>query len=480
MKSIILFFAFILGLGQCGLAQENRVEKDQFGEKKIPSKAYYGIHSARAMETYQISATQLSDFPELIEALAIVKLAAARSNADLGLIDRNKLSGIEKACLSIVRGNYHNQFKLDLYQGGAGASTNAIANEVIANVVLEMMGQQIGDYESIPPSDLNISQSHLNVYPTAIKVAFVRKNEKLLLELEKLADACHEKGMAFSFLLSVARVEMQDAYLSSLGQSFLNFSYGLKSEISQLAYASTLMYTHHMSGNTIEEHPNTPSEFPSLFSKYLGELTHKPFVESPDFLTAANDVQPFLLYSAALKSLATRLSKISNDLILMSSGPRAGFHEINLPPIFPPTENMPGTVSPVIPELINQICYQTIGNDFSVTLAATSGQLQANAYLPLITASILESQTILTTGMSTLAEKCVVGITANEDILAQNFEKSLALAPLFYAAIGEDKTKALVEEGIKSGKGFIEIIREKKLLSNKQIEEIMTKSRLSN
>lgn len=473
LKSIIVISLIAL-CGHSVSAQENRIEKDLLGEKKIPSDAYYGVQAARAMENFQISHYRLYDYPKLIEALALVKLAAARANADAGGLDQNKLTLIDKACRSVMDGNFHDQFDLDLFQGGAGTSTNMAANEILANVALEMGGKPLGDYHSIEPhDDLNMSQSTNDFYPTALKVAFVLQNEMLIEQLEALVSEFEKKGAEYNNLLKMGRTEMQDAVPMTLGQEFNAFASALKGDIALLEFSATMLHTHNMGGTAIGTKLNAQPGFTDNCSKHISELTGKSFVAAKDLIAATTDMQSFVAYSSALKALATRLSKISSDLILLSSGPRTGIFEINLPALQPGSSIMPGKVNPVIPELMNQICYKTIGNDLTVTMAATNGQLQLNAYEPVIATAILESQLIMTTGMQTLREKCVEGITPNEEVLVQNIERSVGIVTALNPVLGYDKATELAKEALDSGKGILEIIREDKILTEKQIKEIL-------
>jgi aspartate ammonia-lyase len=352
-------------------AQEKaRVEKDLLGQKEIPASAYYGVQTARALENFQISDITINHYPGFVEAWAIVKLAAAQANTDVGAMKPEKLAAIEKASQAVLQGQYHDQFLVDWYQGGAGTSTNMNANEVLANVALELTGHKKGEYQFVDPhDDLNMSQSTNDSYPTAIKVAILLRNDKLVAELEKLAASFRTKGAAYLEMVKMGRTELQDAVPMTVGQEFYAFADSLESEIQFLKQAEKSLYAVNMGATAIGTGINVPKGYPEKCAAHLAKLTGKPIVPAPDMLAATWDQQGFVVYSSALRSVAIKLSKIANDLILLTSGPRAGLFEINLPALQPGSSIMPGKVNPVIPELVNLIAFQVIGNDYSVSLA---------------------------------------------------------------------------------------------------------------
>ncbi len=479
------FLITVLFLSVTVFAQSSenyRIERDLLGEKKIPADAYYGIQAARAMENFKISKTKVSDFRNFVKALGLVKLAAARANHKLGALDKeNKIMpAIEKACKDVMDGKYDAQFAIDMYQGGAGTSTNMAANEIIANVALEYLGKPKGDYHTVEPHDhINMSQSTNDFYPTAIKVAFILENAELVAELEKLIAALDKKATEFDNILKMGRTELQDAVPMTLGQEFRAFANQLRGEINSLKEAEKYLYVVNMGGTAIGTKLNAVKGFPEACAKELAALTGKPIRSANDLIAATSDMQSFVIYSSALRSLAVKLSKIASDLILLTSGPRTGIFEINLPKMQPGSSIMPGKVNPVIPEMMNLISFRVLGNDVTVSFCAHSGQLQLNAYEPMIALAVMESQTVLTNGIKTLNEKCVVGITANEDVCKSYIEKSIGIVTALNPVLGYDKATELAAEALKSGKGILELVREKNLLSEKQIKEILDPKKMT-
>jgi aspartate ammonia-lyase len=328
-------------------AQEKaRVEKDLLGQKEIPASAYYGVQTARALGNFQISDITINHYPGFVEAWAIVKLAAAQANTDVGAMKPEKLAAIEKASQAVLQGQYHDQFLVDWYQGGAGTSTNMNANEVLANVALELTGHKKGEYQFVDPhDDLNMSQSTNDSYPTAIKVAILLHNDKLVAELEKLAASFRTKGAAYLEMVKMGRTELQDAVPMTVGQEFYAFADSLESEIQFLKQAEKSLYAVNMGATAIGTGINVPKGYPEKCAAHLAKLTGKPIVPAPDMLAATWDQQGFVVYSSALRSVAIKLSKIANDLILLTSGPRAGLFEINLPALQPGSSIMPGGIS---------------------------------------------------------------------------------------------------------------------------------------
>jgi aspartate ammonia-lyase len=452
-------------------AQQTRTEKDLLGEKQIPADAYYGVQTARALENFKLSGVLINHYPGFVEAWAIVKLAAARANADVGAMKPDRLAAIEKATAAIREGRYHDQFLVDWYQGGAGTSTNMNANEVLANVGLELTGHKKGEYQFLEPhDDLNMSQSTNDSYPTALKIAFILRNDRLIGELEKLIASFRMKGDAFIEVVKMGRTEMQDAVPMTVGQEFYAFAASLQDEVKLLRDAEKYLYAVNMGATAIGTGINVPKGYPES----------KPIVAATDMLAATWDQQGFVVYSSALKSLAIKLSKISSDLILLASGPRAGLAEINLPALQPGSSIMPGKVNPVVPEVANIVAFRVMGNDYSVTLAAHSGQLQLNAYEPLAGLAVMESQALLYNTSGLLRTKCVDGITVNERVLSHYLETTVGIVTALNPVLGYDKATELAGEAYKSGKGILEIIREKKILSEDQIKELLDPIKLTN
>ena len=476
-------FVIIAALLLCSSAfgqQQSRVEKDLLGEKQIPADAYYGVQTARALENFPLSGVLINHYPGFVEAWAIVKLAAARANTDVGAMKPERLAMIEKACQAVLAGKYHDQFKVDWYQGGAGTSTNMNANEVLANVALELSGHKKGEYQFLDAhDDLNMSQSTNDSYPTAIKVAFLLRNDKLIEELQKLVASFRAKGDAYLEIVKMGRTEMQDAVPMTVGQEFHAFAASLESEIQLLRDSEKYLYPVNMGATAIGTGLNAPKGYAEKCAAHLAKLTKKPIVPASDMLAATWDQQGFVVYSSALKSLAIKLSKISSDLILLTSGPRAGLAEINLPALQPGSSIMPGKVNPVIPEVMNIVAFRVMGNDYSVNLAAHSGQLQLNAYEPLAGLAVIESQALLYTTSIAFRTKCIDGITLNEKVLERYIETTVGIVTALNPVIGYEKATELAGEAYKSGKGILEIIRERKILTEPQIKELLDPVKLT-
>src|SRR5215475_12852960 len=457
-----------------------RVEKDLLGEKEIPADAYYGVQTARALENFPLSGVLINHYPGFVEAWAIVKLAAARANTDVGAMKPERLAMIEKACQAVLAGKYHDQFKVDWYQGGAGTSTNMNANEVLANIALELSGHKKGEYQFLDPhDDLNLSQSTNDSYPTAIKVAFLLRNDKLIEELKKLVASFRTKGDAYLKIVKMGRTEMQDAVPMTVGQEFHAFAAGLESEIQLLRDAEKYLYPVNMGATAIGTGLNAPKGYAEKCAAHLARLTKKPIVPASDMLAATWDQQGFVVYSSALKSLAVKLSKISSDLILLTSGPRAGLTEINLPPLLTGSSMMPVKINTVFPEVAKIVAFRVMGNDYAVDLGAHSGQLELNAYEPLAGLAIIESQALLYRASIAFREKCIQGITVNDRVLDHYMETTVGIVTALNPVIGYEKATELANEAHKSNKGILEIIREKHVLTEAQIQQLLDPSRLT-
>lgn len=457
------------------------MEHDLLGDKAVPANAYYGVQTARALENFQISNVPMNFYPEFVEAFAIVKVAAARANTSVGAMKPERLAAIEKAYEAIKAGRYHDQFQVDWYQGGAGTSANMNANEVMANVGLELTGHKKGEYQYLEPhDDLNMSQSTNDSYPTAIKVAFILRNAKLVAELQQLAKAFRAKGNQYLEIPKMGRTELQDAVPMTVGQEFHALGASLESEIELLQDAEKYLYAVNMGATAIGSGINVPKGYDEAVAKELAKLTGKPIVVAKDMFAATWDQQGFVVYSGALKSVAIKLSKISSDLILLASGPRAGLGEIDLPAIQPGSSIMPGKVNPVIPELINIIAFRVVGNDAGVSMAAHSGQLQLNAYEPLVGLAVMESQHLLSKGAVTLRTKCVNDISVNEETLSRYMEETVGIVTALNPVIGYEKATELANEAYRTNKGLLEIIREQKVLSEEQIKDLLDPVKLAN
>ncbi len=461
-------------------AGKTRTEKDLLGEKEVPANAYYGVQTERALENFQLSGVAINHYPGFVEAWALVKLAAAQANYDAGAMKKERLDAIEKACRAVLDGKYHDQFQVDWYQGGAGTSTNMNANEVLANIGLELSGHKKGEYQFLEPhDDLNMSQSTNDSYPTAIKVAFILRNGKLIEELQKLSASFRARGNAYLEIVKMGRTELQDAVPMTVGQEFYAFASSLDNEIQLLRDSEKALYTENMGATAIGTGINVPKGYPEKFAEHLSKLLNKPIVPAPDLLAATWDQQGFVIYSSALKSLAIKLSKISSDLILLTSGPRAGLFEINLPALQPGSSIMPGKVNPVVPEVMNLVSFRVMGNDFVVTLAAHSGQLQLNAYEPVEGLAVIESQSLLFNTSILFRTKCVDGITVNEKQLEHYMETTVGIVTALNPVLGYEKATELAQEAYSSGKGILEIIREKHILTDAQVKELLDPAKLT-
>ena len=454
--------------------QEVRIEYDLLGSKEVPAGAYYGVQTLRALENFKISGVPLCHYPELIQALGMIKMAAARANFECQQFSQEILIAIEGACQELIDGELHDQFQIDMFQGGAGTSTNMNANEVIGNRALELMGKSKGDYKYCSPHDhVNCSQSTNDAYPSALHIALALGNRKLIMEMSLLCSSFRKKGEEFSHIVKMGRTQLQDAVPMTLGQEFEAFARSLEDEIDTLTRVETALHEVNMGGTAIGTGLNAPAGFSGRCVTHLAAITRMPIRLAANLVEATQDTQAFVLYSSVLKSLSIKASKICNDLRLLSSGPRAGLHEISLPPMQPGSSIMPGKVNPVIPEVVNQVCFRVIGNDLTVTMAAEAGQLQLNVMEPVIAACLLEGQTLLRNAAKTLRENCIEGIVAHEDVLRALLERSIGTVTALNPVIGYDKATALAAEALKTGKGIVELIREKKILSDEQIAQIL-------
>jgi aspartate ammonia-lyase len=455
-------------------AQNTRTEKDLLGEKQIPYDAYYGVQTARALENFQVSGVKTNFYPDYVRAYAMVKMAAARANTDVGRMSKDKLMAIEKACQAVIDGKYHEWFLTDLYQGGAGTSANMNANEVLANIALEMSGHKKGEYHVIEPhDDLNMGQSTNDVYPTTIHVALLLHNDKVVKEARALSAAFHKKGDEFNDILKMGRTEGQDAVPMTVGQEFHGFGYQLDAAIDALVNAEAYLYEENMGATAIGTGLTASPGYAEKCAVHLATITGKPMKLSHDLVAATSSMQAFVLYSAALKNLAVTLSKISSDLIFLATGPRTGVFEINLPPLQPGSSIMPGKVNPVMPELMNEICFKAIGNDATVTIASQDGLLQLNAYEPVVAVALFETQGLFFKTMPLFRTKCIEGITVNKDVLNHYMERSVGIVTALNPVLGYEKTTELAKEALQTNKGILELIREKKLLTEEQIKQLM-------
>jgi len=451
-----------------------RVESDLIGELQVPADAYYGVQTQRALNNYKISNTRMCDYPEYIIAIAYVKMAAAEANARLGVLDRKIADAIVAACKEIVGGKLWDQFPVDMMQGGAGTSVNMNANEVIANRALELMGHAKGEYLYCSPNDhVNCAQSTNDAYPTAFRYTFVRMNRNLVAALEQLIASFRAKGDEFANILKMGRTQLQDAVPMTSGQEFHAFATNLKEELANLERNVVLLKEINMGGTAIGTGLNAVPGFAELCTSLMSEFTGDKFEVAEDLVEATPDTGAYVSYSAALKRLAVKLSKICNDLRLMASGPRCGLHEINLPAMAPGSSIMPGKVNPVIPEVTNQVCFKVIGNDTTVAFAAEAGQLQLNVMEPVIAESILESQTWLTNAMNTLRTKCIDGITVNADHCYQMVKNSIGIVTALNPYIGYKASTKIAKEALETGGSVYDLVLEHGLMTKEKLDEAL-------
>jgi aspartate ammonia-lyase len=479
MKHLLLLFVIVL-FGLQGFSQ-TRTEKDLLGEKQIPAEAYYGVQTARALENFQVSGVTTQFYPDYVRAFAMVKLAAARANNEVeGRLSKEKLAAIEKACQAVIDGKYHDQFLVDLYQGGAGTSANMNANEVLANIALELSGHKKGEYQFIEPhDDLNMGQSTNDVYPTAIHIALILHNDKVIREAEELSKAFHKKGDEFNDILKMGRTEGQDAVPMTVGQEFHAFGNQLDAAISVLRDAEVYLYDINMGATAIGTGITATPGYGEKCAAQLAKITGKPIKLGSDLIAATSSMQAFVMYSSALKNMAVTMSKISSDLIFLASGPRTGIFEINLPALQPGSSIMPGKVNPVMPELMNEVCYKAIGNDATVTLASRDGLLQLNAYEPVVAVAIMETQGLFFKTFPLLRKSCIEGITVNEDVCQRYIERSVGIVTALNPVLGYEKTTELAKEALATNKGILELIREKKLLTEEQIKDLLDPAKMT-
>jgi aspartate ammonia-lyase len=451
-----------------------RSEHDLLGNRDVPYEMYYGVQTMRAVENFNISGITLSFYPVLIEALAMVKMAAAKANLDLGLLSKPVADAIVQACQEIISGKYHGHFVVDMMQGGAGTSTNMNANEVIANRALEILGYSKGEYKYCHPNNhVNLSQSTNDAYPTAVKIAIMNSNKKLIEVLKTLIDSFRNKGKEFSHVIKMGRTQLQDAVPMTLGQEFEAYAVMLGEEIQRLGQNSRLFLEVNMGATAIGTGICAEPGYSEKCIQHLAGITGFEIVLAENLVEATQDTGAFIMFSSAVKRLAVKLSKICNDLRLLSSGPRTGINEINLPPMQPGSSIMPGKVNPVIPEVVNQIAFKVIGNDLTVTLAAEAGQLQLNVMEPVIVQSIFESIEMLKNGMTTLKYKCIDGITANEKRCRELVENSIGIVTALVPVLGYETSTNLAKEALDTNRGVYELILEKNLLTKEELDKFL-------
>ncbi len=453
---------------------EYRIEHDSLGEVEVPKDAYYGVQTKRALDNFHISGITMSHYPRLINSLAYVKLAAAEANASLGMLDEQKSRAISRACEEILSGRLHDQFVVDVMQGGAGTSSNMNANEVICNRALELMGFEKGSYDQLHPlNDVNMSQSTNDVYPSALRIALILEVRELMDALQYLKKAFAAKGKEFTDVLKMGRTQLQDAVPMTLGQEFSAWAVMVGEDVQRLDEAQHLVHEINMGATAIGTGLNSHPDYTRTVTEKLIKSTTLQLVSSPDLVEATQDTGAYVQLSGVLKRVAVKLSKICNDLRLLSSGPRCGLNEINLPPMQPGSSIMPGKVNPVIPEVVNQVAFAVVGNDVTISMASEAGQLELNVMEPVIGYSLFQSMNMLQRASRTLADKCVSGITANRERCRELVENSIGLVTALNPFIGYEKSAEIAKEAMKSGRSVYEIVLEKGYLSQEEIDDIL-------
>jgi aspartate ammonia-lyase len=456
-----------------------RIEHDLLGDREVPADAYYGVHTARALANFPISGVPISSHTDLVVALASVKQAAAETNQQLGLLDPGVAKAIIAACVEIRDGALHEQFVVDQIQGGAGTSTNMNANEVIANRALELLGHDRGAYHVVHPLEhVNLGQSTNDVYPTALKVALGTASRSLERSLRGLVEHCAAKSLEFADVLKLGRTQLQDAVPMTLGQEFGAYAVTIGEDADRMSEASMLIAEINLGGTAIGTGLNAHPAYAALACDRLGHLTGLPLTTAGDLVEATSDVGAFVQLSGVTKRAAVKLSKICNDLRLLSSGPRAGFGEINLPPVQAGSSIMPGKVNPVIPEVVNQVAFEVIGNDLTITMAAEAGQLQLNAFEPIIARALLSSLRHLTAAVNVLGERCIRGISANVDHMRDAVLQSASIATALNPVLGYEAATALVAEAIATGASIPELVRRSALLDDVVLARVLSPENL--
>ncbi|MCA0211647.1 MAG: aspartate ammonia-lyase [Proteobacteria bacterium] len=462
------------------MSQAFRVEHDFLGDKQIPAAAWWGVHTARAVENFPISGTSVSVMPDLIRAFGFVKKAAARANAELGVLDRKRSAAIMSACEKLIAGHFRDQFVVDVIQGGAGTSTNMNANEVIANLALDKLGFEKGRYDILHPNDhVNASQSTNDVYPTAVRLALWSGIDRLLGSMATLRRGFQAKADEFKDVLKIGRTQLQDAVPMTLGQEFSTYAVMIEEDEARLREARALIQEINLGATAIGTGINAPHGYADLACKYLAEESRVPVVKAHNLIEATQDTGAFVQLSGVLKRVATKLSKTCNDLRLLSSGPQAGFGDIRLPPRQAGSSIMPGKVNPVIPEVMNQVAFEVIGNDMTVTMASEAGQLQLNAFEPIIGWSLFKSIEHLSQACITLQTHCVAGIEANHELLARRVRESITLVTALNPVVGYEKAALIAKTAIASGALVDQVAENLGILTRTQLEALLVPEKLT-
>ncbi len=452
-----------------------RLEHDLLGEREVPEERYYGVQTLRATENFAITGIPISHYPRLIRSLAYIKKAAALTNQELGLLEPALAEAICRACDELLDGKLLGEFVVDVLQGGAGTSTNMNANEVIANRALELLGYRKGQYEKLHPlNHVNMSQSTNDVYPTALRLTLSQKLDGLVTEMAGLRVAFARKAEEFADVIKMGRTQLQDAVPMTLGQEFGAWGIMVGEDMQRVIEVQSLIREINLGATAIGTGLNSHPDYARLVTEKLQALTGIPVVAAENLVEATQDAGAYVQLSGVLKRVATKLSKICNDLRLLSSGPRAGLHEINLPPMAPGSTIMPGKVNPIIPEVVNQVAFAVIGNDITVTLAAEAGQLELNVMEPVIAYNLFTSLDMLGRACRTLSERCVNGITANREVCRRMVEQSIGLVTALNPYIGYEKSALVADEALKTGRSVYEIVLEKGFLGKDELENILS------
>jgi aspartate ammonia-lyase len=453
-----------------------RTERDFLGEREIPSEAYYGVQTQRGMDNFRITGVPMSAEPEFVRAFGYVKKAAALANRDLKVLDAAVADAIVAACDKLIAGEMRDQFLTDFIQGGAGTSTNMNANEVIANLALEHMGHQKGEYQYVSPNDhVNYGQSTNDVYPTAFRLALILRLTRYMEELSLLQAAFFAKGKEFDRVLKMGRTHLQDAVPMSLGQEFHGWGTTIGEEVQRIAEVRQFLHEINLGATAIGTMVTAAPGYPELATRYLSEITGTQFILAGDLVEATSDTGAYVLLSGVLKRTSSKLTKICNDLRLLASGPRCGFNEINLPQMQPGSSIMPGKVNPVIPEVVNQVSFLVIGLDLTVTLAASAGQLQLNVMEPVITYALFTSISTMENAVQSLRVNCIDGITANAERTRDMVLNSLGIVTVLKPLLGYKTCADIAREGFETGKSLHDIVvNERKLLTQLQWDEIFS------
>ena len=455
--------------------EETRVESDLLGSREIPAKALYGVQTLRGLENFPISKFHLNEYPLFINGLAITKMAAAQANHELGLLTDEQTNGIVVACQEILDGKHHEHFPVDMIQGGAGTTTNMNANEVIANRALEIMGHNRGEYQYCSPNDhVNCAQSTNDAYPTAIHIGLYYSHQNLLPHLQMLIDSFDKKGDEFADIIKMGRTQLEDAVPMTLGQTFHGFASILRDEIKHLNEAAADFLTVNMGATAIGTGICAEPGYAEKCVNALVKITNLPFILSGDLVGATSDTSCMVGYAAALKRVAVKMNKICNDLRLLASGPRCGLGEFNLPAMQPGSSIMPGKVNPVIPEVMNQICYKVIGNELCVTMAGEAAQMELNAMEPVMAQCCFESIDLMVNGMDTLRTRCVDGIIANKEHCISNVHNSIGVVTALNPVIGYKNSTKIAKEAMATGRSVYDLVLEHDILSKEDLDTILS------